>query len=90
MPRHRNNSFCCGAGGAQFWKEEEAGNMSVAENRYQEAKGTGAKTIAAACPFCKVMLSSSESAGQEQAPEVLDIAQIISNNLTKIQTELEA
>ncbi len=90
MPRHRNNSFCCGAGGAQFWKEEEAGNMSVAENRYQEAKGTGAKTIAAACPFCKVMLSSSESAGKEHAPEVLDIAQIVSNNLTRIQDKLEA
>lgn len=90
MPRQRNNSFCCGAGGAQFWKEEESGDMSVSENRYREAKATGAKTIAAACPFCKVMLSSSESAGEEQAPEVLDIAQIVSNNLTQIQNKLSS
>lgn len=90
MPRHANNSFCCGAGGAQFWKEEEAGTMSVSENRYQEAKATGATVIAAGCPFCKVMLTSSESAGKENAPEVLDIAQIVSGKLTAIQGKLEA
>lgn len=90
MPRNRSNSFCCGAGGAQFWKEEEAGSMSVAENRFAEAKATHAKTIAAGCPFCKAMLSSSESAGAENAPQVLDIAQIVSSNLNKSQGKAEA
>lgn len=90
MERNRADSFCCGAGGAQFWKEEEQGSMSVSENRYQEAKLTGASTIAAGCPFCKVMLSSSESAGEEGAPEVLDIAQLVSTSLTNIQNKLDA
>jgi Fe-S oxidoreductase len=84
MPRNKNNSFCCGAGGAQFWKEEESGTMRVSENRFLEAEATGAKVIAAGCPFCKVMLKSSESAQKENAPEVLDVAQIVSGNLKQI------
>ncbi|MDZ7703815.1 MAG: (Fe-S)-binding protein [Trueperaceae bacterium] len=81
MPRHRNNSFCCGAGGAQFWKEEEPGDMRVSENRYQEAQATGSSTIATGCPFCKVMLSSSDSAQVDNAPEVVDIAQLVADGL---------
>jgi Fe-S oxidoreductase len=88
MPRNRNNSFCCGAGGAQFWKEEEAGKMRVSENRFREAQATGASLIAAGCPFCKVMLSSSDSAEGESAPEVRDIAQIVAENLDRIQAKL--
>jgi Fe-S oxidoreductase len=88
MPRHKNNSFCCGAGGAQFWKEEEPGTMKVAENRFREAEGTGAKKIAAGCPFCKSMLASSESAGREGAPEVLDIAELVAENLRRTKAKL--
>ena len=89
MPRNRNNSFCCGAGGAQFWKEEEEGDMRVSENRFLEAQETGAKTIAAGCPFCKVMLTSSDSAEKEGAPEVLDVAQLVATNLNNVKTKLE-
>ncbi len=88
MPRHKNNSFCCGAGGAQFWKEEEEGTMKVAENRFREAEGTGAKKIAAGCPFCKSMLASSESAGREGAPEILDVAELVAQNLRKTKAKL--
>ncbi len=88
MPRNRNNSFCCGAGGAQFWKEEEAGEMRVSENRFREAQATGASVIAAGCPFCKVMLASSDSAEGERAPEVRDIAQIVAENLERIEAKL--
>ncbi|MEZ4632281.1 MAG: (Fe-S)-binding protein [Deinococcales bacterium] len=88
MPNHRSSSFCCGAGGAQFWKEEEEGTMRVSEKRYQEAKATGAKLIAAGCPFCKVMLKSSDSAQEEAAPEVLDIAQIVWQNMQRIEQRL--
>ncbi len=88
MPRNKNNSFCCGAGGAQFWKEEEAGDMKVAENRYREAEATGAKKIAAGCPFCKSMLASSESAGREGAPVVVDIAELVADNLRKTKAKL--
>ena len=88
MPRNKNSSFCCGAGGAQFWKEEEPGTMKVAENRYREAEATGAKTIAAGCPFCKSMLASSESAGREGSPAILDIAELVAENLRKTKAKL--
>jgi Fe-S oxidoreductase len=88
MPRSRNNSFCCGAGGAQFWKEEEPGTMRVAENRFREAEQTGAQVIAAGCPFCKSMLNSSESAGKPGAPQVLDIAELVAENLRRAKMKL--
>jgi Fe-S oxidoreductase len=88
MPRSRNNSFCCGAGGAQFWKEEEPGTMRVAENRFREAEKTGAQIVAVGCPFCKSMLSSSESAGQPGAPPVLDIAELVTENLRRAKAKL--
>jgi Fe-S oxidoreductase len=88
MPRSRNNSFCCGAGGAQFWKEEEPGTMRVAENRFREAEQTGAQVVAAGCPFCKSMLNSSESAGKPGAPQVLDIAELVAENLRRAKVKL--
>jgi Fe-S oxidoreductase len=76
MPRHRERSFCCGAGGAQFWKEEEPGTRKVADARVEEARSTGAGVIAAGCPFCKVMLGSAEG-----APRVMDVAQLLEERL---------
>lgn len=80
MPRSRRNSFCCGAGGAQFWKEEEPGDKKVSIERYQEAQSTGAAALAVACPFCMRMF---EDAGDEAAdgPKVMDIAEIIAESL---------
>jgi len=40
LPRNRENSFCCGAGGAQFWKEEEPGDQRISDNRFREAQQT--------------------------------------------------
>jgi Fe-S oxidoreductase len=88
MQRSRENSFCCGAGGAQFWKEEEPGNNRVTENRFREAQATGAQVIAAGCPFCKSMLSSSESAGKNGAPPVLDVAELVAENLRRVKAKL--
>ena len=90
MPRSREKSFCCGAGGAQFWKEEEPGREAVADARMGEAKGTGAETIAAACPFCKSMLGSSGTAGEEDAPEVVDVAQLYDERLSALRERLQA
>ena len=80
MPRSGKNSFCCGAGGAQFWKEEEPGNIKVSLERYQEAKATGADALAVGCPFCMRMLAD---AGSELGggPEVVDIVEIIADAL---------
>jgi Fe-S oxidoreductase len=82
--RNRTNSFCCGAGGGQFWKEEEKGNERVSTNRYRELKQTGAKTVATGCPFCMRMITE-ETAKEEEgtAPQILDIAEIVAKNLTK-------
>ena len=88
MEKNRNDALCCGAGGAQFWKEEEEGRMRVSELRFSQAKATGAEIVAAACPFCKVMLSSSEGAQGEGAPEVLDVAQLVAAQLDAIQARV--
>ena len=54
MPRNRERTFCCGAGGAHMWMEERGG--AINEERVREAAATGAETLAVACPFCTVML----------------------------------
>ena len=74
--RARERSFCCGAGGAQFWKEEEPGTMRVSENRYKELRATGAEVIATGCPFCMAMMNV-EVAQDERPPEVKDVAELL-------------
>ena len=81
-PRHGVNSFCCGAGGAQFWKEEEPGDERVSTHRYRELKATGAETIAVGCPFCMQMMNLETAQEPEgQAPRVLDISELIVERL---------
>lgn len=80
MKRNRAKSFCCGAGGAQMWKEEEKGVERVSTNRMREADATGASVLATGCPFCMVMLS--DAAGNETAQlEILDIVEIVAASL---------
>ncbi len=55
MPRNRERTFCCGAGGARMWMEEKRGRP-INQERVREAAATGADTLAVACPFCTVML----------------------------------
>lgn len=90
MPRSREKSFCCGAGGAQFWKEEEAGDVKVADARLAEAKTSGATSVATACPFCASMLGSSEAAAADDAPEVVDVAVLYQRRLNAIDERLSA
>jgi Fe-S oxidoreductase len=80
MPRHGAKSFCCGAGGAQMWKEEEEGTAGVNHTRFKEAKATGAQTLAVGCPFCMTMLNDASNAdGGEVA--VKDVAEIVAERL---------
>ena len=55
MPRSRNNSFCCGAGGGNYWNEENGKRINYI--RAQEAFESGADLIVTACPFCLLMLT---------------------------------
>jgi Fe-S oxidoreductase len=80
MPRHGKNSFCCGAGGAQFWKEEEHGTEAVNVVRYNEAKDTGAEVLAVGCPFCMQMFQTAKSEVTD-GPEIKDIAELIAERL---------
>jgi len=80
MPNHASRSFCCGAGGAQMWKEEEAGIRRVNEARYAEARATGATTIAVGCPFCMVMLIDASKADGEMI-KVVDVAEMVVKHL---------
>ena len=76
MDRHGSNSFCCGAGGAQMWKEEEHGTEAVNLNRFAEAEATGAKTVAVGCPFCAQMLNDArDHVGSKM--EVMDVAELV-------------
>jgi Fe-S oxidoreductase len=76
LPRNRGNSFCCGAGGGQMWKEEEHGAERVSENRFREAAATGKKTLAVGCPFCMIMLTDAGKAVQSEM-QVKDVAEIV-------------
>lgn len=79
MPRNAAKSFCCGAGGAQMWKEEEPGDGRVNAARYAEAKTTGAQTLAVGCPFCLTMMN--DAAKADEAMQVLDVAEIVAARL---------
>jgi heterodisulfide reductase subunit D len=78
MKRSRANGFCCGAGGAQVFKDAEPGNKEVYAERTEEALATGASIIAMSCPFCMTMLSTGVNE-KDKADEVktLDIAELI-------------
>ena len=82
MKRCRSNGLCCGAGGAQMFKEEEKGTIRVNSERSNEAIETGANVIAAACPFCNTMLTDGvKLAEKEESIKVLDIAELIAASL---------
>ena len=80
MNRNKMNSFCCGAGGGNMWKEEEEGNEAVRRDRFKEAQSTGADTIGIGCPFCKTMLIDAGNEIESKL-EVKDIAEIIAEKL---------
>jgi Fe-S oxidoreductase len=82
MPRNGRKSFCCGAGGAQMWKEEAEGTVRINADRFQEAQKTGADQLAVGCPFCMVMLNDAKNDANSNI-EVLDIAEIIVQSIDK-------
>lgn len=82
MKRSRKNGLCCGAGGAQMWKEDEPGDKRINTERVEEALGTGAEAIVANCPFCITMLSDGVTAKEKQeSVMVYDLSEMIVQNL---------
>lgn len=78
MKRCRKNGLCCGAGGAQMFKEAEKGTKEINIERTEEAIETGAEIIASNCPFCMTMLRDGvKHANHEDQVNVLDIAELV-------------
>ena len=82
MKRCKSNGLCCGAGGAQMFKEDEPGNKRINTERTDEALATGAEFIASACPFCNTMMTDGvKNREKETEVAVLDIAEMIAASM---------
>jgi len=82
MERHAERAMCCGAGGAQMFKEAEKGNKEVNIERTEQALKVNPDIIAVGCPFCKTMLSDGvKHFDQEDQTKVFDIAEIVASSL---------
>lgn len=78
MKRCRTTGLCCGAGGAQMFKEPEKGKKDINIERTEEALLTGASTIAVACPFCMTMITDGVKNKEKEAEvKVKDLAELI-------------
>lgn len=82
MKRCKKNGLCCGAGGAQMWKEEEAGTTRINFERSTEAIETGSSVVASACPYCNTMLTDGvKAAEKEDDVKVMDIAELVAASI---------
>ncbi|TNJ46614.1 (Fe-S)-binding protein [Tamlana fucoidanivorans] len=80
MRKCKSNGLCCGAGGAQMFKDAEKGDKEVNIERTEQALETKPEIIAAGCPFCNTMMTDGVKAKEkENAVAVLDIAELIAN-----------
>lgn len=82
MKRSKTKGLCCGAGGAQMWKEDEPGDKRINVDRAEEALDTGAEVIAVNCPFCLTMMSDGVKAKEKQdSVMVYDLSELIVQDL---------
>ena len=82
MKRSKSNGLCCGAGGAQMFKEDEPGDKRINIERTDEALATGASFIAAACPFCNTMMTDGvKNREKENEVVVMDVAEMIAASM---------
>lgn len=80
MRRCKSNALCCGAGGAQMFKEAEKGNKEINIERTEEAVETKAEIIATGCPFCNTMMTDGvKGIKKEEEMQVMDIVEMIAN-----------
>ncbi|SOE22142.1 Cysteine-rich domain-containing protein [Spirosomataceae bacterium TFI 002] len=82
MKRCKTKGLCCGAGGAQMFKEPEAGKKDINIERIEEALDTGAQTIAVGCPFCMTMMSDGvKNKEREHEVKIYDLAELLLKDL---------
>ncbi|MEN9684812.1 MAG: hypothetical protein RLZZ28_598 [Bacteroidota bacterium] len=82
MKRCKSNGLCCGAGGAQMFKEDEPGKQRINIERAEEALATGSALIASACPFCNTMMTDGiKNKEKENEVAVLDIAEMVAASM---------
>ena len=82
MRRAGKTGLCCGAGGAQMFKEDEPGDKRINIERTEEALETGAEIVAVNCPFCLTMMQDGIKAKEKQeSVMVYDLAELIVNNI---------
>lgn len=82
MKRCKTKGLCCGAGGAQMFKESEKGKKDINIERVEEAIETGATTVAVACPFCMVMMTDGvKNKEKESTIKVYDLSELLAFDL---------
>jgi Fe-S oxidoreductase len=82
MKRCKTNGLCCGAGGAQMFKEPEPGKKDINVERTEEALATGAQAIAVGCPFCLTMMTDGiKNKNREADVQVYDLAEMIAKDM---------
>ncbi|MDA1335801.1 MAG: (Fe-S)-binding protein [Bacteroidetes bacterium] len=87
MRRCKQNAMCCGAGGAQMFKEAEPGNKEVNHSRTDEALENNPEVIATGCPFCNTMMTDGvKNANQESDVVVRDIAELIAESADLLES----
>ena len=80
MKACKTKGLCCGAGGAQMFKDAEEGNKEINIERTEQALDTKAEIIAAACPFCNTMMTYGvKNKKQEEKVKIMDVAELIAN-----------
>ena len=80
MKTCKTKGLCCGAGGAQMFKDAEEGNKEINIERTEQALDTKAEIIAAACPFCNTMMTDGvKNKKQEEKVKIMDVAELIAN-----------
>ena len=82
MKRYKKTALCCGAGGAQMFKEPEKGDMDINVLRTKDALETNAEIIATGCPYCNTMMTDGIKAHQkEDSVQVLDVVELLANSI---------
>ena len=81
LKRSRSKGLCCGAGGAQMFKESEQGRKEISSERAEEIEESEAKIVAAACPFCNTMISDGLKSDKTEKDntKIYDLAELIAN-----------